>query len=127
MDSTKGRNIVIGLVIISLIILFCGISDKDCSNHYSGEQPQTQYHSSYPFNESERAFPSSSTRLNNPTSPTRHEVLQTKVKGYRETTYWGSEHPVVEEIRHYSDDEFDRYINEKVELKDADAYWGTEY
>jgi hypothetical protein len=63
---------------------------------------------------------------NNPTNPTRKEILQTKVKGYREATFWGSEHPLDEEIRYQNDNEFDRFI-EEVELDDADVYWGVEY
>lgn len=49
------------------------------------------------------------------------------MKGYREQTYWGSEHPVQERTRYLDDDEFNRYLREEIEEKDADVYWGAEY
>ena len=68
----------------------------------------------------------SSTWSFNTTSPTRHEVLQNTVKGYREETYWGEHTSTAEKVRYMDDDEFDDYL-EEVELNDADVYWGAEY
>lgn len=49
------------------------------------------------------------------------------MKGYREQTYWGSEHPLDEETRYLNDDYFSSFIQEEIEEKDADVYWGAEY
>ena len=80
-------------------------------------------HSSF---DDELAYPSSSTESIKPSSFNRHEILQSKVKGYRESTYWGEQHPTHDQVRQFSDDEFDRFIDE-VELNDADVYWGATY
>ena len=128
MNSIKSKHIIIGLVVAFILFLFSRIGDEDYSYdnpgaHTLGNIPTK---SSYRLLESEQAITSSSTWSYNPTIPTRHEILQTKVKGYRESTYWGSEHPTHEKVRHFSDDEFDQFI-ENVELNDADVFWGAEY
>jgi hypothetical protein len=48
------------------------------------------------------------------------------VKGYREATYWGEQTSIDEKVKHFSNDEFDCFI-EEVELNDADVYWGATY
>jgi hypothetical protein len=72
----------------------------------------------------EQDHPPSSTWSHNPSH--RHEILQTKVKGYREETYWGEQSSVDEKVRYMDDDEFKDFL-EEVELNDADVYWGATY
>jgi hypothetical protein len=129
MNPIKSKHIVIGLAAGFILFMFCRIGNEDYSYARPGTQTQIPIQSqpTYRSFESEQGNSSSSTWSNNPTSVNRHEVLQTKVKGYREETFWGEEHPTHEKVRHMDDDEFDRFIDE-VELKDADVYWGaTEY
>ena len=126
METIKGKHIIIGLVIAFILFLFYWIGDEDYSydqtrNHTQGA---IQSHTSYHSFDIEHAY--SSTGSHNPSTLTRHEILQTNVKGYREETYWGEEHPTHEKIKHFSDDEFDDYL-EEVEQNDADVYWGAEY
>jgi len=123
----KSRHIVIGLVIGFILFLFYRIG----ADNYSYEQPRTHSQSSIQSQFSDSSYDID--RIYNPqpsgsqSNLDRKEVLRTNVKGYREATYWGSEHPLDEEIRYQNDDEFDRFINEEVESKDADVYWGAEY
>ncbi len=128
MNPIKFRHIVIGLMVTFILYLFYRIGDEDYTYEYPGAHtlgpiPNQSYDHSF---ESEQSYPYSSTVSSKSTNFNRNEILQTKVKGYREQTYWGSEHPNHEQVRQMSDDEFDRHI-EKVELNDADVYWGAEY
>ena len=127
MGSIKFRHIVVGLVVF-ILFLFLRIGDDDYSYEYpeahtQGAIPTQQYDHSF---DNEQSYPYSSTWSHNPSIPTRHEILQTKVKGYREFTYWGSEHPTQEQVQQMNDDEFEKYI-EKVEENDVDVYWGAQY
>jgi hypothetical protein len=126
MVSIKSKHIVIGLAVGFILFLFCRIGADDYSNEYREAQIPAQTQASYYWNESKQAYPSSSIRSNDLTNPTRSEILQIDLKGYREATYWGSEHPLDEEIRYQNEDEFDRFI-ENVESNDAGVYWGAEY
>ena len=127
MSSIKFKHIVIGLVIAFILFLFYRIGDDDYSYDQSGTHSQgpipTQ--SSYRSFESEQTYPTSSTWSHNPSS-TRHDILQFKMKGYREETYWGEQHSTFEKVKYMSDYEFDDFI-EKVELNDNDVYWGATY
>ena len=115
------KNILTGLVIA--FMLFILIRPHEAPYH--GEAPWP--HNSHPSLDSDQSYSSSSngSRLNS--NLNRHETLQKKVKGYRESTYWGVEHPIQEKTKDLSDDEFDRFINDEVEQKDEDVYWGAEY
>ena len=128
MNPIKSRHIVIGLMVAFILFLTYKIGDEDYSYNNLGayNQRPIQSHSSNPIKDSEQAYPSTSTWSHNPLSTNRHEFLQTKVKGYREETYWGEQHPIDEKVRDMSDYEFDRYIDE-VEENDADVYWGATY
>lgn len=127
MNSNKSRNIVIGFVAVVIVFLLFKRHSDDNLHHQSGDYPPTHPSSSYYMNDSDELNSSFYCRPSNPPNPTRHEVLQTKVKGYREATYWGSEQPIDVEARYMSDDEFTSFIEDEVELKDTDVYWGAAY
>ena len=128
MVPVKIKHIVIGLSIVLLLFLLFLWGNENYESDNSGPHPQGFIHSqpSYHKLESEQNFSNSTPCLNNNKSPTRHEILQYNIKGYREKTYWGSEHPINDKVRYMDNDEFDRFI-EEVELNDADVYWGAEY
>ena len=126
MNPIKSKHILIGLAVAFILYLFYRIGDEDYSYDHTGAQSQMQYQPSYRSMDREQSNPTSSTWSHNPPSSTRHELLQTKVKGYREDTYWGEEHPSHERVRYLDDDEFEDFL-EEVELNDADVYWGATY
>ncbi|KOH46802.1 hypothetical protein NC99_03880 [Sunxiuqinia dokdonensis] len=53
--------------------------------------------------------------------------MEKNLKGYREQTYWGNEHPVDEKVRHLDNDEFKDFVEDEIVAKDIDVYWGEEY
>lgn len=57
----------------------------------------------------------------------RIEVLQKNVKGYREQTYWGNEHPIDRKVEDLDESGFIDFIENEVKSKDIDIYWGAEY
>jgi hypothetical protein len=127
MNTIRRKHIVIGLVIIFILFLLFTSEDEDYSYEFSKTQTQIpQLKQYYQSLNSEQSYPLSSALHNNPTNLQRHEILQTKVKGYREETFWGEQSSTVEKARHLNDDEFDRYIEELVQ-NDSDAFWGAEY
>ncbi len=122
MKTIKTRNIVIALVAAFILFILLR-ANEDTTQTF--EDYGT--HTSYPSFDSDNSYSSSSKgrRLNS--NLNRHEILQKKVKGYRESTYWGSEHPSYEKTKDLNNDEFDRFIEKEVEQKDDDIYWGAEY
>jgi len=50
-----------------------------------------------------------------------------KVRGYREATCWGEEHSVQEKTRYQDRAEFETFMREEIEYKDAAIYWGEKY
>ena len=127
MNAIRRKHIVIGLVITFILFLLFSSEDEDYSYEFSKTQTQIpQLKQYYHSLNSEQSYPLSSALPNNPTNFQRHEILQTKVKGYREETFWGEQSSTAEKVRHLNDDEFDRYI-EDLEQNDSDAYWGAEY
>jgi len=121
MKTIKRKHIVIFILLVFFAFVFL-VANRD----------KEAYENLHPYNQSQSHNPSSkSYKIHSPShhqsTQKRHEILQTKVKGYRETTYWGSEHPIQERTRYLNDEEFDRFMNEEVEMKDADIYWGAEY
>jgi hypothetical protein len=126
MNPIKSKHIVIGLAAALILFLFYRVGDKDYSYNHTGVQSPLQYQPSYRSKDREQYNPTSSTQSHNPSNLTRHEILQTKVKGYREATYWGEQTSIDEKVKHFSNDEFDCFI-EEVELNDADVYWGATY
>ena len=123
MNPVKSKHILIGLAVAFILFLFYRIGD---SYDQTGAQTPMQSQSSYHTFDHESSYPSTSTWSQNPSTTRRNEILQTKVKGYREKTYWGEHTPTWEQAQQMSDDEFDDFI-EEVELSDADVYWGAEY
>jgi len=128
MNPIRSKNIIVGLVIVFILFLLFAQGNDDYSYGQSGARTlgPIPTHSSYRSFDREQSYPTSSTWSHNQHISTRHEILQTKMKGYREATYWGAEHPNYEKVRDMNDDEFDCFI-EKVELNDADVYWGSQY
>ncbi len=128
MATIKSKHIVIGLAIGFILFLFWWIGNDGYSYQHPGATTQgaTSTLPSHLTFDSECNYSTTSTGSYNPTNPQRHELLQTKVKGYREETYWGEQHPTYEKVRDMSEYEFDRVI-EEVELNDADVYWGESY
>jgi hypothetical protein len=124
MNPIKSKHIVIGLVIGFILFLFYRIGEENYSSDQTQGPISTQ--PSYRSYESKQTYSSSSTWSHNSSNLTRHEVLQSKVKGYREESYWGEQTSTAEKVKHFSGDEFDRFI-EDVELNDADVYWGATY
>lgn len=121
MNPIKSKHILIGLAVAFILFLFYRIGD---SYDQTGIQSPMQYQSFDRSMDWEQDSPPSSTWSHNPSN--RHEILQTKVKGYREETYWGEQSSIDEKVRDMDDDEFNDYIKE-VELNDADVYWGANY
>ena len=124
MNPIKFKHIIIGLVFAFILILSYCIGEDE----YSYDQNQTRFQttSHNDPSESELEYPYSSIQSRKSTDITRHESLQTKVKGYREETFWGEHTSTAEKVRYMDDDEFKDYL-EEVELNDADVYWGAEY
>ena len=121
MNTQRAKNIVVSLF-AALILFFLLRSNENGS---PVEVPGA--HTSYPSFDSDRLYSSSTKGHRYNSNLIRHETLQKKVKGYRESTYWGVEHPIQEETKDLSDEEFDRFIKEEVEQKDEDVYWDAEY
>jgi hypothetical protein len=128
MVTIKSKHIVIGLAAGFILFLFCRKAIDGYAYQHPGatNQGATSTSPSHLTFDSECNYSTTSTVSHNPTNPQRHEILQTKVKGYREETYWGEEPPTHEKVRDMSDCEFDRFID-KVGINDADVYWGTTY
>lgn len=126
-DQLKLRYIVIAVAIAFLFFMFLKESNADYSTVTPGayNTNHNQSHYFYQAKELGEAHSISLTEDDNPTS-SKHDILQTKLKGYRESTYWGNEHTNHDLVKDMNDDEFGRYV-EEVEIKDADIYWGAEY
>ncbi len=120
MSLLRPKNLLIGLFLAFILLIL--IRPREAP--YPVDNPGL--HTSFPLIDSDQSYSSSKgSRFNS--NLNRHEVLQKKVKGYRESTYWGVEHPIHENTKDLSDDEFKRFIKEEVEPKDEDVYWGAEY
>lgn len=128
METFKSKHIVIGLVVGFILFMFCRIgNDGYFYQHHGATTPRfTPTSPSYRNLDGDRNYSNTSTRSHNPINPQRHEILQAKVKGYREQTYWGEQHPTYEKVRDMDDAEFDLFIDE-VGINDADVYWGVSY
>ena len=128
METIKSKHIVIGLIVGFILFVFYCIGNEGYSYEHPGATtprptPTSPTHLTF---DSERDYSTTSTGSHNPTNPQRHEILQTTVKGYREQTYWGEQHPTYEKVLDMSNDEFNDFV-EEVELSDDDVYWGVEY
>lgn len=114
------RKIVISL--ISTVIVGYGIicSDKDTSNSNTTSSLPQSNHFEY-TSPHRHSLPQGTSELN------RDRVLTESVKGYREQTYWGNEHPIDQWTEDFSDKEFSDFIENDVKSKDIDIYLGAEY
>ena len=125
MATFRSKHIVIGLAVGFILFLFWWIGNDGYSYQHPGAiiQGATSTRPSHLTFDSERNYTTTSTRSYNPTNPQRHELLQTQMKGYREETYWGEQHPTNEKVRDMSDYEFNDFV-EEAENNDANVYWG---
>jgi hypothetical protein len=121
----KPRNIII-ILIIGLILFLCL---KNSGSNSQSEQSQSLYPPKSPSLNPNINPITSSHYFNSKDDPKfdREEIFERSVKGYREYTYWGSEHPIQEQTRHFDDDEFDTFIKEEIKDNDAKIFWGAEY
>jgi hypothetical protein len=127
MLSKSEKLVVIGIVVLFISIVLVAFADRDQDAVYEAGSPNQQAHNEYPSYENIATPPYG---YNNPQpspSSDRAEIFKNKVKGYRESTYWGSEHPLDVRIEEMNDDEFNRYVSEEVVQNDNDVYWGIEY
>ncbi|NQU32092.1 MAG: hypothetical protein HQ521_02560 [Bacteroidetes bacterium] len=118
------RKILISLVATAIFGYAIVVNEKDSSiPNNTSSLPQPKF-----------------IQLNNTYSPPHHlpspqgtstlnrdEVLKKSLKGYREQTYWGSEHPIDEKIRDFDDKEFNTFVEDEIKSNDVDVYWGAEY
>ncbi len=127
MNPINSRYIVISLVVAFFLFLLVKANEDDYSIEYSRTNTQIQSQNSYPSFGSDRSFSSYSFRTQTQSNLNKHEILQKKMKGYREHTHWGSEHPTQERTRYFTDNEFEIFVREEIEENDAEVYWGAEY
>lgn len=128
MRSVRFRHIVVGLAVTFILFLFYRMGEEDFSNckieaHPLGPIPTQSPNLSI---EIDQTFPDCSNGSLNPSNLTRHDILQTRLKGFREATFWGEVPPTFEMVKQMSNDEFDHFI-EEVEIDDANVYWGASY
>ncbi len=127
MINMKSKKVII-LIIIIVGLISIGIPNDENTNSKSSNPPTvnqlqpTTYNNLNSSLQQYRYQRSSETQ----SSLNREEVLKKTLKGYREQTYWGNEHPITETTKHLNDREFNRFEKE-IKSKDADVFWGAEY
>jgi len=119
----KLKNIIMAIVIGFFIVLFLRAGHGDYPRPHN---PKSIISKSFYENIEGQGVSLISDGAFNSFPTSRHEILQTKLKGYRKSTHWGQSSSTQENVRHMSDDEFDTFVSE-VEENDADLYWGAEY
>ncbi len=114
------RKILISLIVIAFLGYAVVVNEKNSStSNNTSSFPQSQ---SIKFTNSlPQHSPQGTSDLN------RDEVLKKSLKGYREQTYWGNEHPVKEITKDLNDKEFNRFVEDEIKSKDVDVFWGAEY
>lgn len=113
-------KVLISLIGIAIFGYALVINDKDSPTYnntsFIHQSQSVEFNSTQPHQPLQR-----NSDLN------RDEVLKKSLKGYREKTYWGSEHPIIETTKDLNDKEFNRFLEDEIKSKDADIYWGAEY
>jgi hypothetical protein len=127
MNPIRRRHIIFCLVVALILFILVRANDNDHPYEYPRPHNPLQSPSPSPSFDSDQSYSSFSIRTQTQSNINRHEILKKKMKGYREATYWGSEHLVQERTRYMTDDEFQTHMREEIEYKDTDVYWGTEY
>ena len=127
MNPMNIKHIVISLVVVFILFILVRANQDDQSYESPRAQIPLQYHNHYRSFDNYQSFSSCSFKNQNQSNSNRHEILQKKMKGYREKTYWGLEHPTQERTRYMSGNEFETFMREEIQEKDADVYWGAEY
>jgi hypothetical protein len=121
----RARNIIIILIIGLILFLYFRNKDSNCPSEPL-KPSFTQQSSTY--NPNVNPIPSSysySFTSKDYQGSDRNETFKRSIKGYREYTYWGSEHPIQEQTRHLDDCEFEMYFKDEIENKET--FWGAEY
>jgi len=117
------RKILISVIATAIFGYGIVINEKDSStpiNTSSYHQSQSiQFNNSHPLPHHQSTLGTSN--LN------RDKILKESLKGYREQTFWGSEHPITETTKQLNDKEFNRFVEDEIKSKDVDVYWGAEY
>lgn len=125
--SKRARNIITGLIIV--LIIFVCFRSKDSKQPSDPSKPSLIQESST-YNPKVNPIPSSysySFSSKDKSDLNRNEIFKKSVNGYREFTYWGSDHPIQEQTRHFDNDEFDTFIKEEIQENDSKIFWGAEY
>jgi hypothetical protein len=118
------RKILTALIATAIFGYAIVQNEKDCSStNPASPIPQShpfQLNNSYPLPHHLQS-PQGTSDLD------RDEILKKSLKGYREQTFWGSEHQISETTKHLNDKEFNRFVEDEIKSKDVDLYWGVEY
>ena len=127
MNPIRSRHIIISLIVAFLIFILVIANDNDHRYEYPQTNTFIQSTTSHASSESKVSYYPYNNISHTNSNLNRHEILQTEVKEYREATYWGSKHTTQERTRYFTDYEFETFMREEIEEKDADVYWGAEY
>jgi hypothetical protein len=113
------------LLILTTLILISTLR-KENSQSESSYPPINYSQSSTVINNNSNFNISYQSHQNQPALK-RDSILRKSVKGYREQIYWGGEHPINEKVRQMDDDKFKEFIEDEIQSKNSDIYWGAEY
>ncbi|WP_053179229.1 hypothetical protein [Sunxiuqinia dokdonensis] len=124
----KKHKIVSILPLFLFVFIVLLVKSNFDKKEYISSSPSTQHPTSskdfdFPISNSSQHYDS----LQDIHPLDRNEILEKNLKGYREQTYWGNEHPVDEKVRHLDNDEFKDFVEDEIVAKDIDVYWGEEY
>ena len=117
------KKILISLVATALFGFAIIINESDSSK---SDDSLSYPHQPIQLNKS-NSLPRQSYSPQGTSDLNRDEVLKKSLKGYREQTYWGNEHPIKETTKDFNDEEFNRFVEDEIKSKDVDVYWGAEY
>ena len=128
MRSRLDRYGLMGILGLFVIIVFIvAIQDRDYTGAMKNPDSTKEIWYTHPSTQATTKIDNSYDNPKPSIVIDRQETLKTKVKGYRETTYWGAEHALDKKVPPMNDGEFERYVNEEVNPNDHDVYWGAEY
>jgi hypothetical protein len=128
MAPIRNKHLVIGFFLAFILFLFFSAGGEDAGNEFTMDHSLEDFQAqpSLHIQDNSQAHFKSSNWSPSPSPVSRQEILKTKVKGYRESTYWGEETALDEKVREMDSDEFNRFLDE-LEENDSHLYWGGEY